>query len=189
MKLKDLFESVNLDLDQAYEVFKASYEKSTGVSWSKDKFLNKARNWKFYGDQQGYVAVRPQRGGMMKLNGVAGAPKSIFKGLKELLAENQPTWGMVSKDMLPMAHKLGFITPPAFVIKILVKLIPASVFGAAYDMNDDGSITLHYGDVGSSTKYFIGNSQYFKQLIPQMAGLATDVATKTAIKALEFLVK
>lgn len=190
MKLQELFESFdNIDLDKAYEIFKASYDKATGTAWPKEKFLYKARNWKFYGDQNGYVAVRPQRSGMMKLNGVAGNTKSILKGLKELLAENQPTWGMVSSEMLPMAHKIGFITPPAFALKVLIKMIPANVFGADYTLNDDGSITLHYADVGPSTKYFIANKSYFKQLLPQMAGLATNMATTAAIKAVEMLIK
>ena len=189
MLLSEIFESFDsINLDQAYEIFKTSYDKSTGASWSKDKFIQRARSWKFYGDQDGYVAVRPQRSGMLKLNGVAGNPKSIVKGLKELLAENHPTWGMVSEDMLPMAHKLGFITPPAFVIKLLVKSIPASVFGADFDMNDDGSITLHYHDVGSATKYFIANKQYYKQLLPQLATQATSLTAKTALSALEKLI-
>ncbi len=189
MKLKDLFESIELDLDKAYEIFKSSYEKATGSSWSKEKFMARSRNWKFYGDERGFVSVRPQRSGMMKLNGVAGNTKSILKGLKELLAEGHPTWGMVSKDMLAMAHKIGFITPPAFVLKILINMIPSSVLGAPYDMNDDGSITLHYSDVGSSTKYFIGNKQYFKALIPQMTGMATNIAARSAINALQMLIK
>lgn len=189
MKLQELFESFdNIDLDKAYDIFKASYDKSTGAAWSKEKFIYKARNWKFYGDQNGYVAVRPQRSGMLKLNGVAGGTRSILKGLKELLAENHPTWGMVSSDMLPMAHKIGFITPPAFILKILVKSIPASVFGADFDMNNDGSITLHYHDVGPSTKYFIANKQYYKQILPQLASQATGLAAKTALSALEKLI-
>ena len=179
----------NINLDQAYEIFKTSYDKSTGASWSKDKFIQRASHWKFYGDQDGYVAVRPQRSGMMKLNGVAGNPKSIVKGLKELLAENHPTWGMVSQDMLPMAHKIGFITPPAFVIKSLVKSIPASVFGADFDVNGDGSITLHYHDVGPSTKYFIANKQYFKQLLPRVSSSSTDNVTKYVVKTLEMITK
>lgn len=183
MKIKESF-----DLERAYEIFKTSYDKSTGSSWSKDKFLSRARNWKFYGDSDGYVAVRQQRSGMLKLNGVAGSTRSIVKGLKELLAENHPTWGMVSEDMLPMAHKLGFITPPAFVIKLLIKSIPASVFGADFDMNDDGSITLHYHDVGLVTKYFIANKQYYKQILPQLTMHATGLTAKAALSALEKII-
>lgn len=190
MRLIELFESLdNIDLDKAYEIFKSSYDKSTGTAWSKEKFKHKASSWKFYGDDSGYVAIRPQRSGLMKLNGVAGNPRGIVKGLRDLLAEDHPTWGMISFDMLSMAHKIGFITPPAFVIKILIKSIPSSVFGAPFDINDDGSITLHYSDVGSATKYFIANKKYYKQLIPQMAGSATNMASKAAIKALELLIK
>ena len=58
MKLQELFEQENIDLDRAYELFTASYQKGTGTSWSKAKFMQRASNWTFYGDNDGYVAVR-----------------------------------------------------------------------------------------------------------------------------------
>ena len=47
--------------DRIFSIFKDSYEKSLGTSWSKDKFLSRANNWEFYGTEKGFVAVRPQR--------------------------------------------------------------------------------------------------------------------------------
>jgi len=187
---ENIHEAFNVNLDQAYEIFKQSYEKSTGAAWAKDKFLSLARNWKFYGDDNGYVSVRPQRSGLYKLVGVAGSPKSILKGLHELLAENRPIWGMVSADMVPMAKKVGFIQPPGYIIKAMMKLIPASVFGdAEFTVNHDGSLTFNYSDVGDATKYFIANKLYFKEMLATHADKVTDFAMKPILKTLELLVK
>lgn len=187
---ENIHESFNVQLDQAYEIFKKSYEESTGASWTKDKFLSRARNWKFYGDDYGYVSVRPQRSGLYKLVGVAGSPKSIYKGLHELLAENHPIWGMVSADMVPMAKKVGFIQPPGYIIKAMMKLIPKSVFGDVdFTVNQDGSLTFQYSDVGDATKYFIANKRYFQEMLATHADKVNDFAMKPILKTLELLVK
>ena len=131
----------------------------------KDKFYSRAQNWLFFGDDNGFVAVRPQQSGLYKLVGVAGNVKSILDGLSELRSQNEPVWGMVSADIQKMAIKQGFKTPPSFLLKVLLKFIPSSVFGGAdFDINSDGSLTLKYDDVGDAKKYFIGNEEYFKKL-------------------------
>jgi hypothetical protein len=151
--------------EHIYNVFKDSYEKSSGTSWSKDKFYDRAQNWLFFGDDNGFVTVRPQQSGLYKLVGVAGNPKSILIGLNELKSLNTPVWGMVSADIQKMAVKQGFKTPPTFLLKVLLKFIPSSVFGGVdFDINSDGSLTLKYSDVGDAKKYFIGNEEYFKKL-------------------------
>jgi hypothetical protein len=151
--------------EHIYNVFKDSYEKSSGTAWSKDKFYDRARNWLFFGDDNGFVTVRPQQSGLYKLVGVAGNPKSILVGLNELKSLNTPVWGMVSADIQKMAVKQGFKTPPTFLLKVLLKFIPSSVFGGVdFDINSDGSLTLKYSDVGDAKKYFIGNEEYFKKL-------------------------
>ena len=151
--------------ESIYNTFTKSYETSVGTSWSKDKFYSRAYNWLFFGDENGFVAVRPQKSGLYKLVGVGGNPKSILNGFNELQSKNIPIWGMVSKDIQLMANKKGFTTPPAFLLKILYKLIPNSVFGNTdFDVNSDGSLTLKYSDVGDAVKYFIGNNEYFKYL-------------------------
>lgn len=165
---EEIYNYNNLDdnrKDNIYNLFKSSYEKTLGTSWSKDKFNTRAYNWLFYGDDNGFVAVRPQRSGFQKLVGVGGNAKSILKGLDELNSQNLPIWGMVSSDIQKLMNKKGFITPPAMLLKLLFKIIPKEVFGGSdFVINKDGSITLNYEDVGQATKYFIANKLYFKQL-------------------------
>jgi hypothetical protein len=76
LKLSDLiceaeYSAATIDLDRAFDIFNQSYIKSTGKSWEKDKFVERAQNWTFFGDANGYVAVRVQHGGMVKVVGVA----------------------------------------------------------------------------------------------------------------------
>lgn len=159
----------DLDLDSAYEIFRKSYEQETGASWDKNKFLSRARNWTFYGDNTGFVAVRFQRSGLAKLVGAAGNPRGILKGIKELQAENRPIWGMASAQIAAQLEKLGFIRPPAKMLKVIAKIIPKGVFGDVdYTVNADGSLTFNYSDVGAATKYFVANAQYFNTILEQL---------------------
>jgi hypothetical protein len=126
-------------------------------------------NWSFFGDKTGYVAVRIQESGLYKLAVVGGNIRGILKGMQELLSLNKPTWGMVSKDILPIVKKLGFKTPNVATMNVLLRLIPKSVFGGVdFKINPDGSITLKYSDVGNATKYFVGNEAYFNYLKNQI---------------------
>ena len=169
---KTFFESMNpdnIDLNKAYEIFNREYLESTGKSWSKDKFLGRARNWTFYGDENGYVAVRPQRSGFVKLVGAAGSDKSKFKGFKELISENSPVWGMVDDRIASLLTKLGFRGPNKIEMLIFNKLIKSDQFkdvlGGAEILNIKGSaVTLKYPDVGTVTKYFMGSPTYWSKL-------------------------
>lgn len=154
------------DKNKVYETFKKSYEDNTGASWDANKFFSRANNWRFYGDEHGYVTVREQRSGMLKLTGVAGNTKSIMRGIKELMKEKQPIWGMVSKDILEMALRMGFRTPSPKDIKNNIHKIPAEVFGGAQitQIFDDGGVEFAYSDVGKTVKYLIGNDAYFSKL-------------------------
>lgn len=194
MKVEELFESMdNINLDQAYELFSKSYQEHTGTAWSKEKFVSRASNWEFFGDEHGYVAVRPQRSGLVKLVGVAGSPRSIVKGLKQIQDQHLPIWGMMSSDLVPLAKKMGLIQPPAWVVKGMLKLIPPGVFGdVPLKVNSDGSITLQYSDVGSATKFFVGSKEYFKTMLIQakdksLSGM-NSMITKPIIAALEKLI-
>jgi hypothetical protein len=178
--------------ESIYNLFKKSYESSVGTSWSKDKFYSKAYDWLFFGDENGFVAVRSQKSGLYKLVGVAGSLKSILNGFNELQSKNVPIWGMVSKDIQQMAHKKGFITPPPFLLKVLYKVIPNSVFGnTEFDVNSDGSLTLKYSDVGDAVKYFIGNDEYFKSLksniLPSMKDEFSKLPSLTKMMINKFL--
>lgn len=151
--------------DVMYNNFKATYDKAVGASWTKDKFVSRVYGWLFFGDVNGYVAVRPQKSGFYKLVGMAGDVKSIIAGFDELMSNNYPVWGMVDDKILKMAQKKGFKTPPAFLLKLMYKVIPSSVFGGVdFDINSDGSITLKYQDVGDAKKFFIGNDIYFSKI-------------------------
>ena len=178
--------------ESIYNLFKQSYESSVGTSWSKDKFYSRAYDWLFFGDENGFVSVRTQKSGLYKLVGVAGSLKSILNGFNELQSKNVPIWGMVSKDIQQIAHKKGFITPPPFLLKILYKVIPNSVFGnTEFDVNSDGSLTLKYSDVGDAVKYFIGNDEYFKNLksniLPSMKDEFSKLPSLTKMMINKFL--
>jgi len=69
-----------------------------------------------------------------------------------------------------LCTKFGFIAPPAVVVKQLLPLIPKGVIGGGDDvqMNDDGSVTIDYSDVGTSTKYFFANRIYFQKTVPSL---------------------
>lgn len=172
MNMFEVIDFYNLSPDEQkhlYDLYKNSYDKSVGNAWDSQKFFDRAENWIFFGDKTGYVAARPQESGMYKLAVIGGNPRGILKGIQELSSLNKPTWGMVSKDILPMMKKLGFKTPNILVIKTLLKIIPKNVFGQTdYKVNSDGSITLNYEDTGSATKYFVGNQQYFDFLKTQI---------------------
>jgi len=162
-----------MDLDKTYNSFKSSYEKATGKSWSPGKFKSRASDWIFYGEEEGYIAVRPQRLGLYKLVGIGGDEqnpmakgKALIKAFNDLMSENQPVWGMVSADIKIMAERLGMKSPPVMVIKQLMKFIPQGVWGGAVlnQINPDGGVELEYGDIGKATKYFVANSAYYLRL-------------------------
>jgi hypothetical protein len=163
----------DFDPDKLYDIFKTSYDEATGASWSKEKFMQRARNWTFYGDETGFVAFRQQASGMRKLVGVAGDTAGVVKGLKRLMDEGQPTWGAVSDRLAAASKRFGLIAPHKYlggpmVIKMIMKSIPASVFGGVTPVvNADGGVTIDYDDTGSATKYFVANKAYFKELVTQ----------------------
>lgn len=172
---KTISESFNLyDLNDdeqinIYQLYKNSYEKSVGNAWDENKFFERAEDWEFFGDKEGYVAARLQNSGMYKLAVVGGNIRGILKGMQELSSLNKPTWGMVSKDLLPMVQRLDFKTPNAVTMNLLLRLIPKEVFGGVdFKINLDGSITLKYSDTGDAKKYFVGNKQYFDFLKNQI---------------------
>lgn len=187
-KYKD---SSNIDLDKAYETFKKSYEESTGQSWDIEHFKNRASNWVFYGDENGYISLRPQNSGLYKLTGVAGSKKSIGKALVDLMSDNIPVWGMVNSEIKDMANKAGFISPPGWVVAAMIKKIPSYVFGNASikNINSDGGLTFNYANLqGDITKYFIANRAYYQWLLSQTSSKnAFDIGTKMIYNAIKRL--
>ena len=162
-----------INRDAVYDNFKANYEKATGKTWDKSKFLRRSSEWVFYGDENGYIALRPQHSGFYKLVGIAGNDKdptakmkSLLQALKTIQNDAIPVWGMVSSEIKNILSKLGFKSPPPTIIKMLMGIISPNVFGGAIlkDVHDDGSANIVYHDIGETTKYFVGNSQYYKKL-------------------------
>lgn len=169
--------------EKVYDIFKTSYENSTGTSWDSNKFSSRANGWTFFGDKSsGFVVLRKQNSGMNKLTGVAGDLKSISMGISDINALNEPVWGMADKRISSiLTKKFNYYTPPAFILKLMMKKIPSSVFGdAQYEVNNDGSVTFKYSDVGDATKYFFANKQYYKQIYPtildSLSGMSSMVA-------------
>lgn len=164
---ENIFSFNNLPNDEKnniYNVFKSSYEKSTGKSWDQNKFNNKASGWQFFGDDEGFITVRKQNSGMYKLTGAAGSLKSIMRGIDELNNLNTPVWGLMTEKMAKiLKNKYGYIMPPAFLSKYIFGIISKTILSDA-DINPNGSITLKYSDVGDSTKYFVANKLYYKYL-------------------------
>jgi hypothetical protein len=155
------------ELEHRYELFKDTYEKQTGTAWDFDKFKQRSANWEFYGDYNGYIAVRPQSSGYYKLVGSAGDFKSVIRGLNELLKENKPVWGMMTKDLADLLVKrYNFYIPPKALTKMLFKIIKSASFGdAQIKIEDDGGFMLNYEDTGESKKYFVANKNYYQELL------------------------
>lgn len=169
MNFKDFFiltENIQIDLDKAFELFKAQYDKSTGTSWTKDKFLDRAQGWTFYGDDNGFVAVRQQKSGFVKLVGAAGSNKSKFKGFSELISQHLPVWGLVSKDIEGLLLKMGFRGPNMLERMIIKKKMNTTVLGDAeiLGFTNDNGVIIKYPDVGTINKYFVGSPEYWKKV-------------------------
>lgn len=157
---------IQIPLEQAYDIFKNEYEKSTGKSWDRNKFMGRASNWEFYGDDKGYVAIRRQRSGFVKLVGMAGDMRSKLKGMQDLLSMNLPLWGMVSKEIKDLAIRKGMRMPNILERQVLKRNIPSEVFGDAkiLDYMSDGGIKIQYPDIGVVIKYLIGTPSYYSEL-------------------------
>jgi 8-oxo-dGTP pyrophosphatase MutT (NUDIX family) len=159
-------ESVDMDLDKAYLVFKKEYEQKTGKSWDKDHFKSRAANWEFYGDDNGYIALRPQHSGFYKLVASAGSNKSKLKAFLEIKSKSLPVWGLVTKDIASMLMKLGYKQPNFLERKILMSKIPKSVLGNSEiveTLSDGGIVINQSGGIGNTVKYFIGSPEYWKK--------------------------
>lgn len=177
--------------EKVYDIFKTSYENSTGTSWDSNKFSSRANGWTFFGDKSsGFVVLRKQNSGMNKLTGVAGDLKAISMGISDINALNEPVWGMADKRISTiLTKKFNYYTPPAFILKLMMKKIPSSVFGdAEYEVNNDGSVTFKYSDVGDATKYFFANKQYYKQIYPTILDSLSGMSSMV-VNAVKFFFK
>ena len=153
--------------DRIFEIFEKEYLASTGHSWNKHKFMSRAADWNFYGNTNGFVTIRKQNSGFVKLVGAAGAMKSKYLGFKKIKDLNYPLWGLVSKDIAQLLIKMGGYRSPNMIEMMLLKAnISKAVLGDASikEYTKDGGIVINYPDVGVVTKYFVGSDAYYKKL-------------------------
>lgn len=165
-------------LNRAFELFETEYLKETGKSWSRSHFLHKSKNWRFFGNQFGYVAVRVQNTGFWKMVGAAGSNRSKLLALKLILNLDVPIWGMVSQKIKDMALKIG-LRGPNFVESIFIERIlqsNSSIMGKVEIKKDDsgkiiktkdGGIFINMtdaGGIGEVVKYFIASKKYWSSI-------------------------
>lgn len=153
------------EINDLYDLFHDSYMNSIGSSWSIEKFRNRIKDWMLFGNSEGFVTVRQQRSGMLKLTGSAGNPKGVLFGLNELMLTNRPIWGVVTPDIAAMLKKKGFIIPNKIFVKLLFKLIPSNVLGGEIQLNSDGTLKVSGNDGNSLDKIFVANKLYYKELL------------------------
>lgn len=163
------FDLTNANKEDLYKTFKQTYEKSTGTSWDFDKFVQRSKNWKFFGNIEGFVTVRVQKSGFWKITGCAGSTKGILKGLEELVSKNVPLWTAASGEIVDMLKKKEFIVFKGilygFAIKTFVDNVDPVVFGDEIEkVESDGAIVFKL-DGKTVKKYFACNKLYIKEAI------------------------
>lgn len=181
MKLwvKNSYNYYSLDDDKQkklYEVFKDSYVKSTGASFSESDFDWRAKNWTFFGvapdtdgRQCGGIAVRVQRSGMVKLVASFGNVRGMLDGLKELESEmgDKPIWGFMEPNMVSMLKRAdaNFVELPPKVVKTIVEVMAKSgTIPGFVKANNDGSVTFDTPS-GQMNKYYVCNKNYVDWLL------------------------
>lgn len=177
-----IFNQGKLDLGSAWKVYQAQYSK-LGNTFTEELFKERAKNWVFYGNIEGWVAVRYQQSGYVKLVATAGNIKGKYFGFEELLSTNPPLWGAVSDDTASILKKKGFIIPNYITMKILLSSISSSVFGNKdIKLNLDGSISVDYEGIGTQKKYFICNKLYIQKFITENSDKIPELVKKVLLK-------
>ena len=177
-----------------YDMFKVSYEKSTGKAWSQGLFRRRVENWTFYGSPEkdaGVIAVRKQASGLNKLVSTSGNIFTVRAAIPLMLSDigSEPIWSLVSPDLVSLAEKqMKLLSAPSFIkkmisgslianllpvdkmvdtfIKAVIGSIPPSVFGG-YDINilDDGGVEVEIAEIGKVKKYLVANEAYYKTML------------------------
>lgn len=163
---EEIFKYNNLtDEEKKYifNLFKDSYLKSVGTHWSEEKFINKTKDWLFLGDKiNGFIAVK-EKNGIYKLIISAGSLSSIIEGINELISFNKPIWGLTNDKLKNfLVRKFNFISPNKEEINKIQNLLKNVLLSNKdFIINDDGTLTFNYDDVGISHKFLIGNDLFF----------------------------
>lgn len=186
------------EIDQLYNNFKDTYEGSTGASWSFNDFEWRAKNWEFYGDIHGGIAVRPQRSGLLKLNASFGEvdpsnPSQLSKkgmmgvmsGIKELMATNPGVgiWGAMPKDMVKVLEIFTkrnnpndcFKAAPAPLVIVLGAKLLSMTSSADNVSVIKNPLSKNFGCIevdtpsGRMVKQFVANKSYYQWIKDQAA--------------------
>jgi len=179
------------EIDRFYDVYKTSYEKETGSSWTKDKFLNRASHWEFFGDIDGGIALRWQpRAKMYKMVATYGSPIKVARSLKSLRTElsDKPIWGAMSKklaDSLESSTSGEFKKAPPLLIKTLIPFIKQSFGDVIESIDKDGALNINISEIGTVKKYYIANKNYYKQILDNgLDSMSIPDIIKTPLKFL-----
>jgi hypothetical protein len=151
--------------DSLYKKFAESYKKATGESWRPDFFRGRARKWTFYGNKHGYVAVRRQHSGMMKIVGSAGHPIGIHVGMKKLLSEGTPIWAAATPELADgMMKHYGMTAVSPMVVRHMAPVLERKGTlgdGKIHHIDEDGTINISYPNLdGVHRKKIVGNALY-----------------------------
>lgn len=157
-----------------YNIFKESYMTSTGSAFTESEFFSRASGWTFFGvppsmendPNAGFVAVRFQKSGLVKLTGIAGSNTmqgklAIFDGIRMLHKKDKPIWGAVSADLAKAAGKMGFKVVPSSMFTHLSK---AGVKIPGMQVDDQGNLKANIQGIGEVEKVAIVNDLYLQWL-------------------------
>jgi hypothetical protein len=91
---------------------------------------------------------------------------SIVNGLNELISLNKPIWGFVNDKLQNfLTKKFNFLTPNKNEIKQIQNFLSDDFLkNKSFVINDDGSFTFDYEDVGMSNIYLVINDKFFKNI-------------------------
>lgn len=155
-----------------YDIFKKSYEENTGSAWGPEEFARKSRKWIYFGDENGFISLRPQESGLWKLVGAAGNMKSIIKAFRQLNAMPYPVWGVVTPEIKDIAKKASggnFTSAPEVVVRILAQKIPTGTLGGEInEIGQDGSLNITYQSAGDTVKFMVGNKNYWQWVLEKV---------------------
>ena len=164
--------------DKLFSEFKGTYEKATGVAFSRSAFDWRADNWTFFGDAPndnnpsapvGGVAVRKQLSNdMYKLVASFGPFRSVMKGFIELNQKhgNSAIWGIVTPEMKKMLVRgnKDYVGLPGPVVKAMEPAIKKFSNGEVKSVALNGEMKVDT-PAGLMTKVFVCNKNYVRWLI------------------------
>lgn len=149
------------DINDLYDKFKNNHEEISGIMWDKKD----STDIQYFGDEHGYIAIQPQPSGLYKLIGAAGSHRSKIKGMEEIINQKLPVWGLVSKQIKNILLKIGFQEPDYREFKILYPHAQSIINnGTIKDITNDKGLKINYGGIGTVIKYFVGTSDYWKNI-------------------------